>query len=169
MEVENNKLQQKLSLNSVEIRGVSVKENEDLYSILFSVGDALGLALGTSDVSGIYRQSSNDPVRPPPITAVFTRHDAAVNLVTSIRRRKGKLTTRDLRWKDNVAHDIYVSESLAPSSRKLFAAARAARRAKVVKYAWTRNGNIYVRKEDEASLIHVSKIADIPEIPTKSS
>ncbi|XP_068993485.1 uncharacterized protein [Neodiprion pinetum] len=164
LEVENNRLHQKLALNSVEIRGIPVKSNENLYSILNSIGNVLGSTLDAADVSSIYRLPSKDPTRPSPITAVLTRRDTAVNLVTCIRKRRGKLTTRDLQWKDNEVHDIFVSESLTPLSRKLFAAARAARQAKTVMYAWTKNGNVYVRERDGAPLIHVVKITDIPTI-----
>lgn len=74
--------------------------------------------------------------------------------------RAEKLNTSDLGIAGRKS-PIYVSEHLSPAAKKLHAEARIAAKAKSYRFVWVRYGRIYVRKNEEADLIHIRNPSDL--------
>ena len=62
---------------------------------------------------------------------------------------------RELKFNGNL---IYINEHLSPSNRELFALSMQKKRFEEFKYLWVRNGNIYLRKNDNSEVFHITNV-----------
>lgn len=54
---------------------------------------------------------------------------------------------------DSAKNNIYINENLTKRNKKLFKKARDLKRNGDVKYAWCKNGKIFIRKTDDSKVI----------------
>ena len=73
-------------------------------------------------------------------------------------RNKKKLKTSDRR------NQIYINEALTPYRAKLFADARKLVKDKKIKNAWTRDGQILIRNNEDTKTFTLQNISDIKQI-----
>lgn len=170
---ENNKLKEKIlnletrlddveqysRRNTLEIYGIPQTANEDVVTVVKEVGKALNMGITNTMIDACHRMGKVKPDSPPPgIIVKFVRRIDMEEMLNK-KRVKKELSTRHM----NLGTDfpIYINESLSPSRRRLFAAARIIKKDKHFKYLWTRGGNIFLRKEDSAPVVKVTCQADL--------
>lgn len=160
LEKRCDEMEQYSRANAVEIHGIPVKLTEDVVSIVEEVGKALDVPITPSMIDACHRLGKgNGPNNSPPgIIVKFVRRFDKEELMRK-RRVKRDLSTRHL----NLPMDqpIYINEALTMTRRRLFAAARQAKREKHYKYLWVRGGKIFLRKEESAPVIVVTCQADL--------
>lgn len=162
--IENHHLQQRLLEKTIEIRGIPHRKEECLSELVISVADALGVRLELSDIDTVSRSRSGKSSSGLPMVVVsFTRSSIVEKMLSAARKLEHDFNTEDLGWSEDSVHRIYLHESLTSYSKSLFLAARAAKKNKIVKHAWTRHGTVYIRKDDNSPVIRVTTIQDIPE------
>uniref|UniRef100_T1HTD6 PHD domain-containing protein n=2 Tax=Rhodnius prolixus TaxID=13249 RepID=T1HTD6_RHOPR len=148
---------------TVEIHNIPFVQGENTGDLLDKIGIALDVDVG--EVDFVYRAkptpSTIDPPRPPPIIASFLRRSTCDNLVAR-RKVKRDFSTRHIGWDVQENHIIYINESLTPYFKKLYGAARAAKKLNIIKYVWVKNGRVLIRKTDGAPVISVCHSDDIP-------
>ncbi|XP_073999150.1 uncharacterized protein [Rhodnius prolixus] len=156
-------LKQASRCKTVEIHNVPLVQGENANDLLNKIGTALDVNVG--EVDFVYRAKPGpsivDPPRPPPIIATFLRQCTRDDLITR-RKVKRDFSTRHIGWATQENHIIYINESLTPYFKKLYGAARAAKKSNIVKYVWVKNGRVLIRKADGAPVIVVHKLDDIP-------
>lgn len=147
--------------NSLEIHGIPVDNNENVLQVVKEVGRALDMDISDTMVDACHRLGNKQNNNPPGIIVKFVRR---IDKEEFIRRRRVKrtLSTRHINRPDD--RPIYVNESLTPARRRLLAMARTARNEKNYKFLWVRNGKIYLRKEENAPVKHVTNQEDISKL-----
>ena len=115
-------------------------------------------------------------------TEPFSSYDINISHVVPSRRRDGKRVVvckfmtrkskiavleakkfkKDLKYNNNL---IFINEHLSPHNRKLFALASEKKHSLEYKYLWTKNGTIFMRKNDSTQSIIINDEDDIYNLP----
>lgn len=155
-------LEQQSRMNNVEICGIPEKENENLFSVVSRVGESIGCNVMASEVDTFYRVPTFDSSKPKPIIIRFLSKQKRDSFLgaSRVKRRQseGKIQV------DNISRDLFINEHLTSSNKKLFKKTRDTARSKNYKFTWTRNGSIFVRKDERSKIIKISGEADLAKI-----
>ncbi|KAH9645058.1 hypothetical protein HF086_005603 [Spodoptera exigua] len=173
LKLQLNERDQDLLLNDVIVSGIPESKAENPAHIIKTVSLKLGVDLDDRDIVNVERlgmvrrnfvsDSSQHDVaerpRPRAIAVRLCRRTVRDELIQAARVRRG-LTTADLKLHGQPQR-VFVNEHLTRSNAKLFYLAREAGQRSNFKYVWTREGRIYVRKEDGVSAVRIRSHADI--------
>jgi pimeloyl-CoA synthetase len=154
--------EQSTRVNDLEIHGIPQESNETVLEVVKRVGDALGVVITDDMVDSCHRiGKKQEGGRPRGIVVKFVRRQMKEEILQK-RRVKRTLSTRHL----GLATDtpIYVNESLCPGRRRLFAAARVAKKEKGYKYLWIRNGSILMRRKENDPIISLKSVNDLEKL-----
>lgn len=144
-------LEQYSRINMLEIHGIPVQPQDNPAELIKKVGNALDVNLQDCDIDACHRINTHPTSQlPSPIVVKFCRRSTKEELLHR-RRVKRNLNTLDIGF--TLSSQIYINESLCPARRRLLAKCRQLRRSADIKFLWTRNGKIFMRKED-TSLVH---------------
>ncbi|XP_022824433.1 uncharacterized protein LOC111354968 [Spodoptera litura] len=173
LKLQLNERDQDLLLNDVIVSGIPESKTENPAHILKTLSLKLGVDLDDRDIVNVERlgmvrrnfiagSSQHDITehpRPRAIAVRLSRRTVRDKLIQAARVRRG-LTTADLDLHGQPRR-VFVNEHLTRSNAKLFHLAREAGQRSKYKYVWTREGRIYVRKEDGVSAVRIRSHADI--------
>lgn len=154
-----NDRDQELLNNDVEISNICELKSENAVHLAISVAKKLGVDLNEQDIVSVTRvgkpqntstaagaASPSGAARPRPLVLRLTRRAPRDQLLKAARVRRGA-TTEDIGLP--VPHTrFYVNERLTFHNRQLFRQCRELMRKYNWRYAWTREGRIYMRKRD---------------------
>lgn len=152
----------------------SIKNNNGIVNLESNVAatDAGNIANFESDV--IANDNDADGACADAVKSVNPSNDSTVNSI--IVRFKSRSTTQailqgyrnipnhKLFFDDNNKHRIFVNEFLISYRRRLFFKAKLFCKVNNYKYLWTRNGNIFIRKEDGGKRILINHNIDFASI-----
>ncbi|XP_039287853.1 uncharacterized protein LOC120352197 [Nilaparvata lugens] len=79
--------------------------------------------------------------------------------VVARRKVKRNLSTQDLGFQQQAV--VYINESLSPARRRIFAAAREAKKKYDYAYLWVQNGKILMRKEQGKPIVKITSLSDL--------
>ena len=65
--------------------------------------------------------------------------------------------------------EVYINENLAPSTRTLFWRVRTFKRENKYRFAWTKDGNCYLRKTEGSPVFHIRTELDLNDLPKTSN
>lgn len=155
LKAELNDRDQDMLSNDIEIAGLPEETAERSVHLVLNVAKKLGVKLEEHDIvsaeraGGVRRaeQGAPDP-RPRPIAVRLARRVHRDQLLAAARVRRGA-DSADLGLNSNPRR-FYVNERLTRFNRQLFYKAREESSRQKWKYVWTRDGKIFVRKENGA-------------------
>jgi hypothetical protein len=107
-----------------------------------------------SDVLAVTRDRHSKKQR---ITVRFSSK-AVRDKVLTCRRRMGEMHAKDVNCEGD---KIYVNEKLTPHNRHLLWLAKSARTLGY-KYIWSKNGTVYMKKQEGSEVIIIREVDDIP-------
>lgn len=149
--------------NNIEIHGVPVAAEEDVYEVVSNVANTLGVRITREAIDVCHRMGKRqDSQAPPGILARLVRREDKINILMK-RREKRNFNTNDLGFTQPAA-PIYINENLCPARREIFRAARQIKKEKEYTYLWIRNGRILMRKEPSSSMIVLSSMDDLQKL-----
>lgn len=156
-------LQQYTRSNNVEIKGIPVTPNEDVYKILTSVAAALEVDHNGGDVSIAHRlQQPRDQKQPPSIVVQFVQRCVRNQWLAAARKKH--LQTTDVSKSFRPAGAVYVNEHLTPAKKALLGKSRYLVKWSKLHAAWIRNGAIYVKKTEESNTQRVHCLQEVCDI-----
>lgn len=94
-----------------------------------------------------------------PVIVKFKSHIMKAKFITSFRQLKRKVF-----FDNNNKYQLYINEYLSSIRHNLFHKARLFKNANNYKYLWTKNGNIFIRKENGSKVIRVTMHTDFTRI-----
>ncbi|XP_044749735.1 uncharacterized protein LOC123310334 [Coccinella septempunctata] len=158
-------LEQQSRVNNLEICGVPEKANENVSHIISRVAEVIGCPINSSDVDSFYRVPTFDISRPKPIVVKFTSKQKRDDFLgaSKTKRRQSLQPNKGLKI-ENISDNLYINEHLTPKNKKLLKKTKEVTRSKNYKFAWTRNGFIFVRKDDRSRVVRVSSEEDLSKI-----
>lgn len=148
--------------NTVEIFGVPEGKDEDTYGVVQNICVALDLTLTRENIDVCHRlgrPGSGKDGRPRGIIVKFLRREDKNKLLAK-RKVKRNFSTQHLGF-EQPAEPVYINENLSPGRRKLYVAAREAKKTKNYTYLWVQNGNILMRKDQGTSVVRIASMDDL--------
>lgn len=174
-----NERDQELLLNDVVISGVPETRGENVVHIVNLIAQKLGTPIDERDIVVAERvgplnpnriEGDSAPARPRSIVVRLTRRAARTHLLSAARVRRN-LSTTDIGAGGGSGggaqvppRKVYINERLMRSNAKLFHSAREAGKRLQFKYVWTKEGRIFVKKEDGSHVQRVRSDKDIDKI-----
>lgn len=159
-----NVLEQHARSNNIEIQCLPENKNENLFSIVSKIGSVIGCTVDKEHIRNVTRTAKfkRDNNRPRSIVVEFNSKTTRDSFLASIIKFNRDHTEDKL----NTSHvsilgpkqAIYIVEHLSPTYKHIFAATRIKAKEKGYRYVWTRNGNIFVRKDDTSHYIIVKSL-----------
>jgi hypothetical protein len=157
LEREIGDIQQYSRNRNVELLGIPITKNEDVYEILSSVAGALGVPYNRNDISVAHRLPAPKGKTPSIVAQFISRSTRAVWI--NMAKQK-KIQTTDLAASLRPS-PVFVVEHLTPQNRRLLGYAKACVREQLLAFAWSREGKIFVRKTADAPARRVFTSNDV--------
>ncbi|XP_063378554.1 uncharacterized protein LOC134665509 [Cydia fagiglandana] len=154
LEVELNEKDQWLRYNNVEIKGVPLKNNENLFEILQRIGTKVTYTVPKTSVNYITRVPSRgeNASRQKSIIVSFTNRYTKEDFIAACRICK-TITLDDIGFQG--AGRVYVNDHLTVKNKILLNKTKAVAKEKNFQYVWVKHGKIHVRKTDSSPVLQV--------------
>lgn len=136
---------------TVVITGVEQTQEENLIDIVNIISDILKVKVTENDFDEIFRIKSAD--KKARIIVKFTRTLTKQKFIEGIKIKKS-LYAKELGIV-NGETQIYLNEYLSQKNHELWKEAKKLRSTNKVKFAWIRDGEVFVRKEEGGERIHI--------------
>ncbi|KAH7933881.1 hypothetical protein HPB49_018818 [Dermacentor silvarum] len=108
-------LEQYSRLNNVEIKGVPVTQNEDCFSIVKTIGNAIGFPVSPSDLDVVHRVATKSKEKN--IIARFCCREKKGEFVR--RARKARLRTGQIGFSGSTDAAVFVNDHLTFENKRL--------------------------------------------------
>nr|CAH7741343.1 unnamed protein product [Callosobruchus chinensis] len=158
LKLKVNDLDQISRLNNIELQGIPEKQNENLGEVLQKIGDYVNYKVDLSKVEYIHRvqlnKNSNNKIRN--IIVRFVNRREKENLLTAAKTKRLQRENGSPKMSvGGVSEALFINEHLTMDNKLLFRDTRLLAKRMHYKYVWTKNGDIFLRKDDSSKIIHV--------------
>jgi hypothetical protein len=146
--------------DNMEIAGVPVEKDENLTDIVCKIAQQLQVPIDKQQVLQTYRvmgkklRNGMPPVIickvPEELKEKFTRN-----------KKRYDLKTTNLGLTANPAGNIYINDQLVMENKYLLKRAKDIRRDGKIKFAWTRYGKIFIKKDENGRAVRIRKLEDL--------
>ncbi|KAJ2951749.1 hypothetical protein O0L34_g13916 [Tuta absoluta] len=154
--------EQRSRLNNVEIKGIPVKQTENLFTIAEELGKAVDFQISKSQINYIARVPTHNP-KEKSIILSFNNRYVKEEFLAAGRARKS-LTTSKIPGFGTSGNNIYINDHLTPANKQLLTKAKAACKEKDCQYVWVKHCKIHIRKNDISNVFIISKLSDLNKI-----
>ncbi|XP_046976332.1 uncharacterized protein LOC124542424 [Vanessa cardui] len=162
-------LQRSNRKNNFEIKNVPSKPNEtkeQLVDMVICLSQNIGYKIEKSNITDIYRvRGKGEKVKSTPIvveTSSTLLKTGFLKMCKSFNiKNKTKLRAKHLGFCKDEETPIYVSEQLTAKGSRLYFLARDLAKSKTYRFCWTAYGKIYVRKDENSPIIHITSVAQV--------
>lgn len=163
LKLEMNMNNQRDRLLNLEIVGVTEAKDDNPTAIVMSIAKHVNVSISSEDIVEVNRISpkSRQPGRPRNIIVKLKSRLLKDNIISGAR--KNRLTTKDLGLIGDV-RPVYVNKHLTQHNKFLLKKCRETAKQKQYQYVWTKNGRIYVRRNDISPALQVTQESDILKI-----
>ena len=151
-----NLIEQNLLNNNFEIHGIPEKKDEVLTNIIQKTKESLKIKCDVH-IENVYRSGIKKDGKTRPIIVKARDPELKYKLLQAIKLAKG-LSLSKLNFSE--PGPIFINDHLTESNKKLLAQARQLRKEKTVKYVWTKDCKIFIRKTDNSKVINIKSNSD---------
>lgn len=145
---------------NLEVKGLPFTEGESIPDTLSKIGQLLKEPILESDIDVCHRVPTKNPNVAPNIVVQFkcrSKRDTVLE-----KARKLRLSTRDFGHESG--EPVFINEHLCPAMKQLLGMAIAQKKAKNWRFAWTRGGKVYARKDEASPILHIRSAHDVEKI-----
>lgn len=153
---------------SIEIRNVPQTPSENkqsLVNIVKNIGLAVESSIEDCDIKDTFRyRSKSASTAAHPIVVEFTTtrvKDKILSMIKQFRNNKKTILTTSLAKIDTRGAPIFISESLSPRTKKIYAMARKFGSDNGYRFCWTAHGFVYLRKLEGAKAFRINNEEDL--------
>jgi regulator of replication initiation timing len=157
LENEVHDLQQYSRNRNIELKGVPLTKNEDVYEILRSVANALGITFNRHDISIAHRLPAPKD-KTPSIVAQFVSRSTRADWIKAAKQKKIQTTDLSASLRPS---PVFLVDHLTPQNRRLLGYAKSRVREGHLAYAWSREGNILIRKTQDSPARRVRTTTEV--------
>jgi len=148
---------------NLEIQGIPFSPEENTKEIAYNALKKIKEDIKMDDLDLVHRlgREKNKEGKINETRAIIVRFKARQirNAVFENRRKLYELTCENLGY-DNKNH-FFINENLSPPTKTLFYEANKLKKELNWKYIWTKNGSIYLRKEDNTQIYNIKSKEDL--------
>lgn len=153
-----NNIERSNLINSVNIIGIPYAKNEDCYEIVKEIGLKTDTNIKVIKANRIYFAKSRTSV----IEAKLGTAEMRRNLIRNTRLSQLSANTINSVFPKEIK--VFVNEKLAEDQRILFRQARITGKDKQFKFVWVNNGEILMRKDENAKVINIRSQQDLDKV-----
>ena len=159
MEVQTYDSVQYVRRNNIEISGIPEIFNDNLEDKVIEICNAFDVVVKKDEIEACHRLPRKRNSKFPATTIVrFVNRRKVESLIDN---KKKVVDLSPLGFESN--SKLFFSENLCPYYRTLFYHCRKLKLLGQVKYAWSRNGTVKIRRDDSSPIIKMCHIDDIAE------
>ncbi|XP_073987493.1 uncharacterized protein [Rhodnius prolixus] len=148
--------------NRVRLTNIPYSENENLLCIIKAIGEFIGCSIDGNDSDFFYRLKRKSFTPNPPIILKFVRRDMKNNFFKLFWVKKELINIEILSGiSEATLKRIYISDDMGPETYRLFSKAKELQKSGKVKYCWSRNGKILIRKEEGLKVVLIKSESDL--------
>lgn len=165
LELKMESMEQHARLTNIEICNVPEKRDEDLLTIVESIGAAIKCPISRRDALAIHRvppARSQDSGRPKNIIVKFSSRVLRNNVLSAYRLHKSLKT--DSIGISGTSQNIYLNEHLTLYNKNLFRECRDKAKKHNFKFVWIKNATVLVKESDNSKTLVVRCQNDINKI-----
>ncbi|XP_044764500.1 uncharacterized protein LOC123321059 [Coccinella septempunctata] len=158
LESRINDVEQSARSKNIEIQGIPEKSNENLIEVVKKIGDYISIDLKSDKIEHVHRikPKHSDPTKTKSIIVEFRRRKVKEDfLALSKHRRMSRDNGSSKMSIPGLSDCFFVNEHLTLANKILYKEARSAAKSKIFKYVWTKNGMIFMLKDDSSPIVHV--------------
>ncbi|XP_050677273.1 uncharacterized protein LOC126973973 [Leptidea sinapis] len=160
MESDLNDKNQWMRLNNVEIKGVPMKDRENLFEIINKIGNKIQYPITKQNINFLARVPSRDglAVRAKPIIVSFLSRYVKEDFVASARSFK-KLIAADIDLPGT--SPIFINDHLTVENKILLKKTKKLKEEKNFDFVWVKNCKIFARKNPGSKIITIKSEKDL--------
>jgi hypothetical protein len=158
-------LEQYGMVNDLIVAGIPMTEEEDLIEVTKNLAGKLDVELKDYDIATAHRLPTKKGI-PPFIVRMVDRQKKTllINRAKEINLKGENFGTH----KDN-EHKVYLNEHLSQHTRSLLTEVRRIRDDGIVKFAWSKEGKVFVRVAEKEKVIRVRSLNEIEQLERELS
>jgi FtsZ-binding cell division protein ZapB len=151
---------------NIEIAGVQEADNENITDVVNSIGNYFGTQFGVCDIVDVHRVNHMKRDKPGPRNIIVRFSNPQIKRDLLAARRRHWITTGQ-----NVTSDVinpiygnatlYINDQLFPQYKLLYNRCKEFKRVHNIKYLWTSNGVIKMRKTDQSYVYTIWRDSDM--------
>lgn len=161
-EEEVEEISQYSRRNNIEIHGIPELPQENVYNLVSDIGKALECNINKKDIDVAHRVPSSNKSLPRPIIVKFINRWQKGEIM--IAKRNKKLLTSSIGI-PSPEKPIFINDHLTPRTKGILRKAKDLRN-KGFKYVWSRDGKIFVRKDEASQAIVIKSLDDVVKLET---
>lgn len=161
LEISMDDLQQYTRNKNIQIDGIIKVKDENLKDIVIAIGEKVNLTIQNNDIDAIHRVPTRSKINPEPIIVQFLSRQMKESIVQKVKSTT--ITTKDLNI-NGIEKQIYVNDHLTTKKKELMYEARQLKKAKNYKFLWSKNGKIFIRKNETSTVISLNNLDDLKKI-----
>ncbi|KAH8042675.1 hypothetical protein HPB51_025307 [Rhipicephalus microplus] len=144
---------------NIEVKNVPFVEGERLTRVVQKIGEAVGESVKEDDIEICHRVTAKDASCPHIVVQFNNRskRDAVLE-----KAKKLRLTTADIGFPGKTF--VYVNEHLCPQLKKLLGQTVARKKEAEWRFAWTKGGKIFARKDEKSRVFQITTESDLEKI-----
>lgn len=150
-------------LLNLEFVGIPETKDEDLNDLTVKIAQAANVTIGTHDIIQANRVTPRVKMqgRTRTVVAKFRSRFIKDNILSGAR--KNRITTKNIDMPGTPV-PIFVNEHLTPYNKIILRKLKILAKDKGIQYVWTKNGKIYLRKNNLSPAIQVQTDEDIEKL-----
>uniref|UniRef100_A0A8D8Z3K0 FP protein C-terminal domain-containing protein n=2 Tax=Cacopsylla melanoneura TaxID=428564 RepID=A0A8D8Z3K0_9HEMI len=163
LKIRVNDLEQYSRRSNIQINNIPSSSEESVETIVCEMGQAIGVPINFGvDIQAAHRVPTQGSSAKP-IIVKFTNRQLRNRFIVEAKKSKptcAKLDcTKNLLFASNTK--IYVNDHLSPENKKLLFEARNCVRNKSAKSAWSKDGKIFIKRNETAAPVTIRDIQDL--------
>lgn len=160
LEEELNEKNQWMRANNIEIKGVPLKDRENLFDILEKIGNKIHYPIQKNDINFVVRVPSRENNHKPIIVSFLNKYKKE-DFVAAARSFK-TLCTADINLEGTSR--IYINDHLTMQNKILLSKAKALAKDFDFEYIWVKNSKIFGRKNSLTKVFVIKTEKDLEKI-----
>lgn len=161
LERRANESEQRLRVNNIEIKGVPFKTSENLYNILFKIGDIINFKIPKEQITHIVRVPTRGDNNIKNIVVSLQNRYLKEDFIVAARKYKSLTSTALGLGGDN---RIFINDHLTLENKKLLNKTKALAKERNYAFTWVKGCRIFVRKNIASPVIAISSELDLKRV-----
>lgn len=157
---------------NIVINGVVEEQNEEVPKIVVQIATALKVPIDASDIRTAHRKmTANAESGLPRSIIVEFKNKSKRDEILELRKTT-TLATQCVQLSqtpDKPFRPIYIAEQLTSRKQFIFKMARDIKRANKIKFAWAKNGDIFIRQSERSKIIKIKHIQQLKQLQNEYS
>lgn len=149
---------QRSRLNNVEIKGIPIRKDENLFAIIDTISNKVNYVFSQTQINYLYRIPLHN-TKEKAIVVSFLNRYIKEEFVAAARAVKN-LTAADVGFRES-PNRVYVNDHLNAELKSLLSKVKLTAKEKNFSYVWVKYGKIHVRKNDTSRVFVVTCESDL--------